>query len=240
LASRALSHLEMDALVDELLTLTPPNERAVISESIRNEFTFMTTLKDQQPRAGKTWQLEKLICEGQLIRFDYTNYEATEKPTVEKVIMRPTSIFFDNYYLFLVGLEPTIKKYVTCRIDWIENIKKLADQVEIKPGFRYEEGLKRPITAYAYSGQKTRIQFEYYGFVDYVIDQFPSCKIIKKLDKKNQYPFSVYLLQIDVEYSAGVRLWLLGQSTILRGVSPARVVDEIKGILQSSYQRYQE
>lgn len=240
LSSRALNKQETHEIVKQLLASLPDSDRKAIKDSILNELTFITTLKECQNRTDKIWALEKMIQESQLITFQYTNHEIFENPVTTSVTIRPSSIFFDNYYFFLVGLEEQSKQYITYRIDWMEAINGIKKKEKIEHNARYEHGLKRPITAYGYSGKKMRIQFEYHGFIDYVIDRFPSCKIIKKLDSKSEWDFSIHILQIEVEYSLGVKLWILGESGNIRIISPKEIVEDIQTTLLKTYQRYDE
>lgn len=238
LSSRALNSAETSELVNQLLLDQPENDSKMLKNSILNELTFITSIYDTQNRADKVWHLEKMIQEYYLINFNYTDYELFDEPITSPVTLQPTSIFFDNYYFFLVGLEIQSQEYFTYRIDWMEDITSKNEKEKIDRSSRYEHGLKRPVTAYAYPGKKVIIQFEYYGFIDYVMDRFPSCRVIKKLDKQSEWGFAVHLLQIEVEYSWGVKIWLLGDSGNIRVTMPKEIVNDIKETLLKTYQRY--
>lgn len=64
--------------------------------------------------------------------------------------------------------------------------------------------------------------------------------MIKKLDRPNRFPFSVYLIEIKVNYSDGVKLWLLGETTILKVVDPPEIAKDIKKTLYDTYRLYDE
>jgi len=215
------------------------DQRSIVSSSIASERTTETYISDKSERIQKIWQLDQYIFHKQNIKFDYTDYEVKENAELTTIILLPIHTFFDNYYFFLIGFDKESNEYRTFRIDWIENIKKTDVKIQVEYNKRHDHGQEQQYNAYGYMGPKMRIQFEYYGYVGYVKDRFPSCTIIKKLNKKNKFPFSVNLLEIEVNYSAGVKLWLLSQSTILKVVSPDILVEDIKKTLHDSYQLYE-
>ena len=200
LASRALNKTETAEIAEQLLKLVSGKKRKALQESIRNELTFMSTIHDQRSRAEKIWSLEQAIQKNQALQFSYIDYEATDPAVITDFLIRPVSIFFDNHYFYLVGLLATQQTYKTFRIDWMEDISDHFEAIPIDYDKRYEHGLKRPITMYAYSGKKTKIQFECYGYIEYIKDQFPSCKVIKQLDKPNEYPFPVYCFKSKLNF----------------------------------------
>lgn len=238
LASRALNQEEVTEVTTRLLEVAPESERQLIENSIANELTFNTYIQNQTNRAEKLFSLEKCIQTGTLLTFMYLDHEKEEHILPQPWTIRPVSVFFDNFYFFVVGIEQHEQTYRTFRVDWMDDFTIRAEKLLIDRKNRYEPGIKRQKTAFGYSGKPVKIQFEYYGYVEYVQDQFPSCRVIKTIDTANKYPFTVHLLEIEVEYSVGVKMWLLAQSLILKVTSPRRIAMEIREGLQEALDRY--
>lgn len=238
LDSRGLNEKEADALVGKILSLAPAADAKILKRGIQNEWVYKAGIQDQSDRIDRLWELEKLIQQEATLKLTYVSHELRETPAEEEMLFRPVSLFFDNFYFFLVGLSPGQASYVTLRVDWITKIVPAEEKIAIPRAKRYEHGLERPKTAYGYLGRKTRLRFEYYGYVGYVKDRFPSCKVIEKNAKPNDFPFAVSLLEIEVEYSWGVKLWLLSQGSIIRVIAPRVIAEDIRDTLKLAYERY--
>jgi hypothetical protein len=65
-------------------------------------------------------------------------------------------------------------------------------------------------------------------------------KLLKPLINQIVFLFSVKVLEIEVNYSDGIKLWLLGETTILRVLSPKSIADDIRDTLREGYERYLE
>lgn len=239
-SSRSLNKTELPELIDKLIDMVGVDNRKVVKDAVASERLTQTFIDDTSLRKDKLWALQQNISNNEKIRFQYTNHEAQEDAQTETVEISPVHTFFDNYYFFLVGLEKETHKYITYRIDWMTDIKvihvKIADDYSKRPN----HGRDAQLNLYGYPGKKTRIYFEYYGYIGYIRDKFPSCKVIKKLDRPNRFPFSVNLIEIEVNYSDGVKLWLLGETTILRVVKPKAIADDIKKTLYDTYRLYDD
>jgi len=240
ISSRSLNKSESASLIDSMLKMVDDEKSEIINSAINSERLTDTYIGDKSDRQEKLWQLEQHIHAKDKIKFKYTDHEVTEKTEISTVEILPVHTFFDNYYFFLVGLEKTSHEYKTYRIDWMDQIENINIKLHVEYRKRHNHGEDAQLNAYGYMGEKTRIQFEYYGYIGYVQDRFPSCKVIKRLDKKNKFPFSVNLLEIEVNYSPGVKLWLLGQTPILRVMEPQNIAEDIKNTLYDSYRLYKD
>lgn len=240
IASRVLNVKESSELIDKMISMVDFDKRGIISSAIASESITKTHIDDDSARQHKLWRLEQYISNKEKISFEYTDYEAKEKAETRLVELLPVHTFFDNYYLFLIGFERGSNSYKTFRLDWMKNIEKINVKIRYEYSSRPNFGKDVQHNAYGYQGKKTRIRFEYYGYIGYIKDRFPSCKVIKPLKRKNRFPFSVNLLEIDVNYSDGVKLWLLGETTILKVVEPKYIADDIKNTLYQTYKLYEE
>lgn len=63
-----------------------------------------------------------------------------------------------------------------------------------------------------HSGPLTRIEFKYRGYIEYVLDKFPTVEILdEKIVKENNRETTVYTLKIEVYGSFGAEMWLRSQ-----------------------------
>lgn len=241
-ASRSLNPTELPRLTNQMLDMLNIEERDLVSSSIMSERITDNYIDNESYRIKKIGQLEEYIFNHDRIRFTYVDHEAFENTRTETIEMLPVHTFFDNYYFFIIGFVKATGKNRIFRIDWMSKIEKISVSLHIDHKAHHDHGEETRYEAYGYLGEeeKTRIQFEYYGYIEYVKDRFPTCKIIKKVDKPNRFPFSVYILEIEVNYSDGVKLWLLGETTILRVISPSYIAHDIRDTLREGYERYLE
>ncbi|WP_162897850.1 helix-turn-helix transcriptional regulator [Companilactobacillus formosensis] len=240
IASRSLNSTELPRLTNKMLDMLTLEERSVVSDSVMTERITDNYLTDESFRIEKMGQLEQYIYHKQKIRFVYTDRYPSEDPNIETIEMLPIHTFFDNLYFFLIGLVKDTHEYRTFRIDWMDNIEPIHFKLPIDHSKYHDHGQETRYEAFGYQGKKTRIQFEYYGYLEYIKDIFPSCKVIKTIDKPNRFNFSVKILEIEVNYSDGIKLWLLGETTILRVLSPKSIADDIRDTLREGYERYLE
>lgn len=94
-------------------------------------------------------------------------------------------------------------------------------------------------TAYSYQGDNKKLVFLYYGLIDNVRDRFPLMEedeILK--DELPRFDFPVRKVTVNVQYSAGVLMWLLSQSSILKVLEPEDVLTDIQDRLKTSYKQY--
>lgn len=241
-ASRSLNKTELPGLTNQMLKMLDLDQRDIVSSSIMSELITDNFISNHSNRIEVLGKLEHYIFKHEKISFQYTDHEALENPTTEMVEMLPVHTFFDNHYFFVVGMLKDSGENKTFRIDWMTDIKKIHVKLPVDYSKHHDHGKETRYEAYGYIGKKalTRIRFEYYGYIEYIKDEFPTCKIIKKINKPNRFPFSVYILEIEVKYSDGIKLWLLGETTILRVLSPQYIADDIRDTLFEGYQRYLE
>lgn len=93
---------------------------------------------------------------------------------------------------------------------------------------------------YAYQGKETTITFKYYGFLEYLLDKFPQAEVLSTLDEPNQFDFPVTKISLKVNYSDGVKLWLLGETPIIKILGPHSIALDIAQTLQKRVESYQD
>lgn len=239
-SSRSLNEKELPNLTQKLIDMVGVDNHKVVKAAVASERLNEIYIADKSDRKDKLWELEQYIYNKERISFQYTDHERQENAQTKFVEILPVHTFFDNYYFFLIGLEKESQKYVTYRIDWMDDIRTISVKIVAEHNKRPNHGKDAQYNLYGYMGKKVHIYFEYYGYIGYIKDKFPSCRVIKKLNRPNRFPFSVNLIEIEVNYSDGVKLWLLGETTILRVVKPKVIADDIKRTLYDTYRLYDD
>lgn len=238
LASRSLNRSEMNQLVRTLISELPETSSSVLSAAIGNEQLNYREIGEKQDRLAMIWQLQETIQAHRKISFLYMDKEISEQKPVTRVMGQPVAIRHSQYYFFVTVANDATGQFETYRIDWMAQLKILGTRSEFGVFREYQVGEKQIEQAYAYDGHDIQIQFEYYGLPDYVLDRFPKSRVIKTLDKPRRFDFPVTLMEITVEYSLGIKMWLMTQSNILRVLKPQVVVDDVKDWLAAASSLY--
>lgn len=238
-ASRALNRSELNKLLDNINDMNQGEIRSIIKQSTASERINKIGIVDDSKRLDKLWTLEEYINDKKWLNVTYIDRETLGKP--EELDILPTHTFFDNYYLFLVGFDGEKNRYF--RIDWLTINHVLRKKMELQQDKREDFGSEMLHDAYGYPGEKKTITFDYYGFSEYFRDVFPDCEYIGEVENTKDDPmkipgFPVERWKVNVNYSLGLKLWLLGQSHIMRIVSPEDVVDDMSEILHKAVAVY--
>lgn len=133
-------------------------------------------------------------------------------------------------------------------MDWMSNIEvEKKKPTNIQPVDQLNHGSEAPYEAYAYrDGMMRTIEFVYYGFVDNVKDKFPiGFEDLGEVEVSKDDPllvenFKPRKLRIKVNYSLGVKMWLLQQSFLMHITAPEDVAIEIGTLLQNSAAQYKQ
>ena len=77
---------------------------------------------------------------------------------------------------------------------------------------KFKDGEFRKYIHFMHSGPLTRIEFKYRGYIEYVLDKFPTARILKeeKREEKNG-EYTIYTVFIEVYGSFGAEMWLRSQ-----------------------------
>lgn len=239
LQSRTLTPSELQTSFDALEQLTDSQALPSMRNAVAEEVANYEPIAAAQTRARLLWQLQKAIEQKRLLQLTYVDREAVEWQAPETLLVVPLAISFTAQYFHLsVHVEAT-GEIRELHLDWITDFQALNPTADSQPDPAV--GAHRRLQAYGYRGQTLKIQFEYYGLLEYVFDQYPTAHVLRYLpDKTNPWPFRVAVVEMEVEYSTGVRMWLITQSPILRVLAPQNVVDEVKAHLKLALQRYED
>ncbi|WP_407891768.1 helix-turn-helix transcriptional regulator [Lacticaseibacillus sp. N501-2] len=239
LQSRILTVAEMQTSFNALQRLTDNAAITSIQQAVAEEVANYEPITMVQTRARLIWQLQKAIEQKRYLALTYVDREAGEWQAPETLTVVPLAISFTGqYFLLSVNVEAT-STIRDLHLDWISDFQALTPTEIAQPD--PEVGAHRRFQAAGYRGKTIKIQFEYYGLLEYVFDRYPTAHVLRYLpNKDNAWPFRVALVEMDAEYSAGVRMWLIAQSLVLRVIAPQNVVDDVKAHLHLALSRYDD
>ena len=216
-ASRAFSEREMTNLISKLILLSPDDNIDTIKKAILNELTFYSSLNHQQDLLKKIQNLSKLITKGNLVAIDYNKNNGE---TIYRTVL-PVSIFFSEYYFYVICYEPEKDRYINLRMDRFKQINKTNKHFDIPHSNRLEEKELREKMLFMYSGTKKTFTFKYSGIVEAALDKFPNSKVIKTYDDSS-------VLIEATAYDTGTIMWLLSQGSRVKVLSPPSLIKDIK------------
>lgn len=73
---------------------------------------------------------------------------------------------------------------------------------------KFEDGKFRKYIQFMHSGPLTKIKFKYKGYLEYVLDRFPTAEV---LAEEGNSRYTVYTVLIEVYGSFGAEMWLRSQ-----------------------------
>ena len=240
LASRALNDLEMTTIINKWQNTISTKARKTIKSAVNENFDNESYIIDSNDREKTIWKLEEYIQSRSNISFKYRNLEVSGSPEANEEIL-PLHVFFDNYYFFLKGykFENDCSQFKTYRIDWMKNITKVKPRIKLRGQNMPQNSEEDPKSLFAYDGEEKNLEFEYYGFPDYIYDKFPQVELEKvEFDKPKKFGFPVRKMQVKIHYSDGVKMWLLSQATVLKVLSPPEVVEDLRNLLEDGLKMY--
>jgi len=214
LESRALTKLEMEKIINDLINAClPATERKKMKELINNELFHYV-----EPRHGKDllnviWDLGTAVHTHRKIQLNYkkTNGDETE------AMIKPVGIMESEYYFYLIGYVKDKDKefpgYPTVyRIDRILKYLITDEVFKIPDKDRFKEGEFRKRIPFMYTGKLHKASFIYKGLdINAVLDRLPTATAIIRDDGS-------YLVNVEVYGEKGLNMWLKGQTTIEKNI----------------------
>lgn len=213
LDSRAFTKVEMDGLLDKLLTCcTPKANQKMVRDLISNEAFHYVEPRHKNDFLDNLWSIGQAIRESCFLEIDYER--TMDKKTVRRKI-KPAAIMFSEYYFYLTAFiddEEVRKNFdvindsspTIYRIDRIKKLKVLKEKFHIPYRSRFEEGEFRKRVQFMYGGKLQKVKFRYSGTdIDAILDRLPTAKI---LSEEN----GVYTVSAEV-FGKGIEMWMRSQ-----------------------------
>ena len=210
LESRAFNEKETQTLINKLINHSSGNDRETIKGLINSEKSNYIPLQHGQNLLTVIWNLAQNIKNQELININYTTKDKQGK----NYNIKPLSIMFSEYYFYLIAYIENKEEYPAIfRIDRIIGIEDTGKKFKIlNYSEKFKDGEFRKYIHFMHSGPFTRIEFKYRGYIEYVLDKFPTARILKeeKREEKNG-EYTIYTVLIEVYGSFGAEMWLKSQ-----------------------------
>ncbi len=209
LESRAFNKDETQKLIDKLSNQLSGNDREVVKELISNEKFNYIPLQHGECLLTNIWNLAQSIKNQEWLYLNYTTKEKKDR----KYNVKPLSIMFSEYYFYLIAYIENKEEYpAILRIDRITEIKNTNKKFKIAYSEKFKDGEFRKYIQFMHTGPLTKIKFKYKGYLEYVLDRFPTAKVLDKeiIETKNS-SFTVYTVVIEVYGGFGAEMWLKSQ-----------------------------
>lgn len=220
IGARALSKLELLAIISKLKKLTTPGDRPKMDSLIRKEvYHYSEIHHDCDSVQDNLWQLMECINRHREISIDY--YKMDRSYVTHR--LRPASLMFSDYYFYLIAFktDDEDKKPLYFRVDRIKHITEHRKKFIDNEAPEFDEGLLRRRSLLMWPGRLRTIRFEFTGpSVQAVLDKLPTARIIEREGRK-------YTLEAEV-YGDGIKMWLLSQGSWVKVTEPEEFVEEIK------------
>ena len=230
IGARALSKLELLAIISKLKKLTTPEDRPKMDSLIRKEvYHYSEIHHDCDSVQDNLWQLMECINRHKEISIDY--YKMDRSYVTHR--LRPASLMFSDYYFYLIAFktDDEEKKPLYFRVDRIKHITEHRKKFTDNEAPEFDEGLLRRRSLLMWPGRLRTIRFEFTGpSVQAVLDKLPTARIIEREGRK-------YTLEAEV-YGDGIKMWLLSQGSWVKVTEPKEFVEEIKTEIRRMMEHY--
>lgn len=230
IGARALSKLELLAIISKLKKLTTPEDRPKMDSLIRKEvYHYSEIHHDCDSVQDNLWQLMECINRHREISIDY--YKMDRSYVTHR--LRPASLMFSDYYFYLIAFktDDEEKKPLYFRVDRIKHITEHRKKFTDNEAPEFDEGLLRRRSLLMWPGRLRTIRFEFTGpSVQAVLDKLPTARIIEREGRK-------YTLEAEV-YGDGIKMWLLSQGSWVKVTEPEEFVEEMKVEIAKMREKY--
>lgn len=218
LDSRAFTKVEMQAILDKLVSCcVPKSNQKIVEDLICNEKFHYVEPRHKTDFIDVMWDIGQAIRNCKYIEIEY---ERSKDKKIVKRVVKPTAIMFSEYYFYLAAFidDEDIRKdfdvindsFPTIyRIDRIKKLKILEKEFHIPYSSRFEEGEFRKRIQFMYGGKLKKVKFKYFGCdIDAVLDRLPTATI---LSEEN----GVYTVGAEV-FGKGIDMWLRSQGDLVK------------------------
>lgn len=218
LESRAFSKIEMQEMLDKLISCcVPKRNQKIVKELIANEEFHYVEPRHQSQFLDTLWDIGKAIRNCNYIEVDY---ERIKDKKIVKRKLKPLAIMFSEYYFYVTAFidDEEVKKdfdvindsFPTIyRVDRIRDLRICKEKFHIPYSSRFEEGEFRKRIQFMYGGKLNKVKFRYSGYdIDAVLDRIPTA-VVKAQDEEG------YVVEAEV-FGEGINMWIRSQGELIK------------------------
>ncbi|WP_204121698.1 MULTISPECIES: helix-turn-helix transcriptional regulator [Levilactobacillus] len=237
IGTRSLTREELLRVKDNLLDLVADTERGAIQKLISNSLVHYTPLfsngdKEILPllKDFANWVSHKTP-----IKFHYRSSvpDAQGRALSKPGSGVPLSIYFADFYFYVVMYIPEINKSLVYRLDRFQDARTTRAVVKVPGDKKIDEGALRNKTYLLSGGTDIPYEFRYWGYPQTALDKLPNSRITEW----NREDGSV-TIKGDHLASQGALLWVLSQGAQIQVVAPQSLVDSVKHELTKTMSYY--
>lgn len=228
LESRALQENEIKKVLNHLLAELSNDSQAHIQQSLANELLYYSPLSHKENLLQLIGDFSTYIAHQTVLSFSYRKNRG-------EIVQReglPVSLFFSEYYFYVLLYNPTYQKYLNYPLDRFVEIKATSKKIKIPYKDRLEDSELRKKMYFMYAGKEVTFTFRFWGIIEAALDKLPNGKVIKECEDES-------VVIEATAYDTGVIMWLLSQGKNVQVLSPPSFVEKIKLELESMQKRYE-
>ena len=221
LESRAFSKIEMQEMLDKLISCcVPKRNQKIVKELIANEEFHYVEPRHQSQFLDTLWDIGQAIRNCNYIEVDYERIK--DKKIVNRKL-KPLGIMFSEYYFYVTAFidDEEVKKdfdvindsFPTIyRVDRIQKLKICNEKFHIPYSSRFEEGEFRKRVQFMYGGKLKKVKFRYKGCdTDAILDKLPTA-VVKSEDEDG------IIIEAEV-FGDGIDMWIRSQGEMIEMIS---------------------
>ncbi len=221
LESRAFSKIEMQEMLDKLISCcVPKRNQKIVKELIANEEFHYVEPRHQSQFLDTLWDIGQAIRNCNYIEVDYERIK--DKKIVNRKL-KPLAIMFSEYYFYVTAFidDEEVKKdfdvindsFPTIyRVDRIQKLKICNEKFHIPYCSRFEEGEFRKRVQFMYGGKLKKVKFRYKGCdTDAILDKLPTA-VVKSEDEDG------IIIEAEV-FGDGIDMWIRSQGEMIEMIS---------------------
>ncbi len=221
LESRAFSKIEMQEMLDKLISCcVPKRNQKIVKELIANEEFHYVEPRHQSQFLDTLWDIGQAIRNCNYIEVDYERIK--DKKIVNRKL-KPLAIMFSEYYFYVTAFidDEEVKKdfdvindsFPTIyRVDRIQKLKLCNEKFHIPYCSRFEEGEFRKRVQFMYGGKLKKVKFRYKGCdTDAILDKLPTA-VVKSEDEDG------IIIEAEV-FGDGIDMWIRSQGEMIEMIS---------------------
>ncbi|MGL9727042.1 helix-turn-helix transcriptional regulator [Enterococcus sp. DIV0756] len=229
LESRSLTKNEIEKIINHILEELSEESSKKVKQSLANELLSYYPLKHQENLLQLVWDFSSYITEQTVLTFTYQKNRG-------EVVQRkglPVSLFFSEYYFYVILYNPTYKSYLNYRLDRFLDIQSTSEKIKIDHKDRLEDSQLRKKIHFMYAGKEVTFTFQFWGIIEAALDKLPDSKVIKENDDNS-------VVIEATAYDTGVIMWLLSQGSNVQVLSPPSFVEKVKKEVENMQKRYSD
>ncbi|WP_125712262.1 helix-turn-helix transcriptional regulator [Companilactobacillus kedongensis] len=228
IGTRAFNKTELEQLMDRLLNRLSVEDQPLAKKLISSTTSKYVPIKSDYDLLPRIKNFSKYISENTAIEFTYLNGLRQIKRDIEL----PISLYFDNFYFYVVTYNEKYNKNILHRLDRFQTIKPLPNKkIRLPWEIKKDDGKEINKTYLISDGKENNFELYYSGYPQTALDHFPNAKIKKELDGEVLIEGSAYM--------QGLILWIMEQGPRVRVKSPASLVEEVKSELLKTLKYYE-